>query len=197
LPDRVLGHTALAQIQRPGVFAGADTVAFDAAYRDMLAGCQMLMARGADHNGPAVPPVIAVRRACNCLKELDRFLILMVDACSAAHTPPHGTRTVYVRESDAAARLSRTAALRQAFGKEAPRLRAIARIRALATGDAPAEAGSRPRADLALATMGDNLADQARHAPFVLGDRALAAIATYYISLAQRLDLLLSGTHRL
>ncbi len=141
-----------------------------------------------------MPPVIAVRRACNCLKELDRFLVLMVDACNAGHAAPHGTRTVYVREGDAALRLGRTAVLRKAFALDAPRLRAIGRIRALATGDAPAEAGSRPRADLALATMGDDPADQARHAPFVLGDRALAAIAAYYLALAERLHALVLGT---
>ena len=187
MPDRLTGQTAALRPARFGPFAGADLDAFDAAYTDMVAGCRFLIARGADDHRLALPPVIAVRRACNCLKELDRFLVLMVDAANAALAPPHGTRAVYVREGDAAMRLGRNGVLRQAFALDAPRLRAIGRIRALATGDAPAEAGSRPRADLALATMGDDPADQARHAPFVLGDRALAAIAAYYLALAERL----------
>ena len=205
LPDRVTGHDAAplpapapfpstaAPTALPAVFAGADCAGLDAAYADMIAGCHFLIARGADRDCAALPPVIAVRRACNCLKELDRFLVLMIDASNAGHAAPHGTRTVYVREGDAALRLGRTAVLRRAFALDAPRLRAIGRIRALATGDAPAEAGSRPRADLALATMGDDPADQARHAPFVLGDRVLAAIAAYYLSLAERLHAMVSG----
>lgn len=196
MPDRLVGQTALLRPLRPGVFAGADLAAFDAAHADMVAGCRFLMARGADHTRPVAPPVIAVRRACNCLKELDRFLVLMIDACNAAHSAPHGTRMVYVREGDAVARLHRTGVMRRAFAKDAPRLRAIGRIRALATGDAPAEVGSRPRADLALATMGDDPAGQPRHAPFVLDDRVLAAIAAYYLTLAERLDAMLSGDLR-
>jgi len=117
----------------------------------------------------------------------------MIDACVAAGSAPQGNRLVYVREGDAAARLGRNKVLQRAFAKEIPRLRAIGRVRSLALGDAPAEAGCRPMADLALATMGDDIADQAQGAPFVLGDRTLAVIAAYYLALADRLrDLLVA-----
>jgi len=180
--------------------AGADLAAFDAAHADMVAGCAFLIARGSDliargsdRGRPASPPVIAVRRACNCLKELDRFLVLMIDAGNAAQGAPHGLRTMYVREGDAAARLCRVRALRGPFAKDTPRLRAIGRIRALASGDAPAEVASRPKKDLALATMGHDIAEQAQGAPFVLGDQALAVIAAFYLSLADRLRALVVG----
>jgi hypothetical protein len=167
--------------------------AFDAAYADMIAGCAFLIARGADRGRPVSLPVIAVRRACNCLKELDRFLVLMIDAANAAQGAPHGLRTMYVRDGDAAARLCRVKPLRGCFARDTPRLRAIGRIRALASGDAPAEIASRPRADLALATMGHDITEQADGAPFVLGDQTLAVIAAFYLSLADRLRALVSG----
>ena len=156
-----------------------------AAYADMQAGCRYLIARGVDGAGFIPPPVIGIRRACNCLKELDRFLIVMID--TVVSRAPHGTRAVYVREGDAAGRLCRNRTLRHAFARDIPRLRAIGRVRSLALGDAPAEAGCRPMTDLALATMGHDIADQASGAPFALGDRALAAIAAYYLVLADRL----------
>lgn len=193
MPDRAAGHAAVARIARPDAFAGADILAFDAAYADMAAGCRFLIARGSDRGRPASPPVIAVRRACNCLKELDRFLVLMVDACNAGQGAPHGNRTMYVREGDGAARLCRVKALRGPFAKDAPRLRAIGRIRGLTSGDAPAEVASRPKADLALATMGHDIAEQADGAPFVLGDQTLAVIAAFYLLLADRLRGLLGG----
>lgn len=165
----------------------ADTAALAAAYDDMAAGCRFLIARGLDASGRNVPPGIAMRRAANCLKELDRFLVVMIDACVAPDSAPHGNRAVYVREGDAAARLCRIRMLHGAFARDIARLRAIGRIRGLALGDAPAEVASRPMRDLALATMGHDLADQAPGAPFALGDRALGAIAAYYLSLADRL----------
>lgn len=175
------------------LFPDADHAAFVAAHGDMQAGCRFLIARGAQGAGYVPPPVIGIRRACNCLKELDRFLIVMIDACVAAGSAPQGNRLVYVREGDAAARLGRNKVLQRAFAKDIPRLRAIGRVRSLALGDAPAEAGCRPMADLALATMGDDIADQAQGAPFVLGDRTLAVIAAYYLALADRLrDLLMA-----
>jgi hypothetical protein len=167
-------------------------MAFVAAYAAMHAGCRFLMARGPDGSSYVPPPVIGIRRACNCLKELDRFLVVMIDACVAADSAPHGNRAVYVREDDAAGRLRRNKALHRAFACDIPRLRAIGRVRALALGDAPAEAGCRPMADLALATMGHDLADQAHGAPFALGDGTLAEIAAYYLSLADRLRGLLA-----
>ena len=199
MPDRAssFAETAgvgLAGRGRAGAFADADLAAFDAAYAAMHAGCGFLIARGAHGAGYVPPPVIGIRRACNCLKELDRFLIVMVDACVAPDSAPHGTRVVYVREGDAAGRLCRNRALHHAFAKDIPRLRAIGRVRALALGDAPAEAGCRPMADLALATMGHDIADQAQGAPFVLGDRTLAVIAAYYLALADRLRTLLRHT---
>ncbi len=193
MPDRAAAHAALARTGQPGALDVADMAAFDAAYVAMHDGCRFLMARGTAPRGYVAPPVIAIRRACNCLKELDRFLVVMIDACVAADSAPHGSRVVYVREGDAAARLCRVGALRGVFAREIPRLRAIGRIRALSLGDAPAEAGCRPVADLALATLGDDLADQAEGAPFALGDRTLSVIAAYYLTLADRLRALLAG----
>jgi len=189
LPDRA---AALARTGRAQAFGGADHAAFVAAHAAMQDGCRFLIARGADRRGFVPPPVIAVRRACNCLKELDRFLVVMIDACFAADGAPHGNRAVYVRDGDAAGRLCRNAALRRVFARDIARLRAIGRIRALSLGDAPAEAGCRPTADLALATLGDDLADQAPGAPFALGDRTLAAIAGFYLALADRLSALIT-----
>lgn len=187
MPDRIVGQLALARVAAPLAFAGADIAAFGAAYKAMVAGCRFLIARGGQQGGPASPPVIAVRRACNCLKELDRFLVVMIDACDAPNSAPHGARVLYVREGDAAGRLCRVKALRGAFANDVPRLRAIGRIRALTLGDAPAEAGSRPMADMALSTMGHDLADQAPGAPFVINDQTLAVIAAFYLALADRL----------
>lgn len=187
LPDRAATLAALVRKDRGGPFAGADEAGFAAAYAALRAGCAYLIARGADGAGYTPPPVIGIRRACNCLKELDRFLVVIIDAAAAACGAPHGDRVIYVREGDAAGRLARNPALRAFFARDLARLRAIGRIRSLALGDAPAEVGCRPVADLALATMGHDLADQARGAPFALGDRTLAAIAVFYLDLAERL----------
>jgi len=187
LPDRAATLAALLRKGPGGPFAGADEAGFAAAHAAMHAGCAFLIARGADGAGYTPPPVIGIRRACNCLKELDRFLVVMIDAAAAAYGAPHGDRVIYVREGDAAARLGRNPALRTLFARDLARLRAIGRIRSLALGDAPAEVGCRPMADLALATMGHDLADQAPGAPFALGDRTLAAIAAFYLDLAERL----------
>lgn len=191
MPDRVVSLAGHPTISRAVQFPDADHAAFVAAHADMHAGCRFLIARGGQGAGYVPPPVIGIRRACNCLKELDRFLIVMIDACVAAGSAPQGNRLVYVREGDAAGRLGRNKVLQRAFAKDIPRLRAIGRVRSLALGDAPAEAGCRPMADLALATMGHDIADQAQGAPFVLGDRTLAVIAAYYLALADRLRNLL------
>jgi hypothetical protein len=187
LPDCAATLAVLAKQSRVGAFAGADEAAFAAAHAAMQAGCAYLIARGGEGAGYVPPPVIGIRRACNCLKELDRFLVVMIDALAAGHGAPHGDRAVYVREGDAAGRLGRNPALRRRFAPDLARLRAIGRIRALALGDTPAEAGCRPMADLALATRGHDVADQAPGAPFALGDRTLAAIARFYGDLAEQL----------
>jgi len=184
LPDCA---AAARQIAPAGAFAGADLAAFDAAFAAMDAGCRFLIERSAFPGGFVPPPVIAVRRACNCLKELDRFLVVMIDAAAAGYGAPHGNRALYVREGDAAARLCRVRPLRHAFSSDLPRLRAIGRIRALTLGDAPAEVACRPMADLALATRGHILADQADGAAFALGDETLAVIAEFYRTLGDRL----------
>lgn len=191
LPDRAAALAALERRDRAHAFAAADLVAFDEARAAMQAGCRFLIARGADRRAYVPPPVIGIRQACNCLKELDRFLIVMIDACGAADSAPHGSRAVYVREGDAAGRLRRNRALHDVFARDIPRLRAIGRIRALSLGDAPAEAGCRPMADLALATMGHDPADQAEGAAFTLGHGTLAVIAAYYLALADRLHAIL------
>jgi hypothetical protein len=176
---------------------GADRAAFAAAYADMVAGCAFLLAR-ATHGRVAAPAsVIAVRRAANCLRELDRFLVVMIDACNAGQTVPQGTRAVYTRETDAAGRLRRAGPLRAAFAQDIVRLRAIGRIRALANGEYPAEAGCRPHSDLVCATGA--LGGTAQHSASALrlDDHALAAIARYYQALADRLQALIPGTARI
>ncbi len=165
----------------------ADPGALIAAHEALSAGCHFLIARGGARPPGAGSPLahrgIAARRAGNCLKELDRMLIVLIEAaCGEVFRGP-ARDGAYVRAGDAALMLDRSA-LRRHFHHDTPRLRAIGRLRAMACGDMATHAASRPGADLALATWG-----HAVHAPgtIMLGDRVLALIAEFYLALADRL----------
>ncbi|WP_353227856.1 hypothetical protein [Novosphingobium sp.] len=170
---------------------------FGPAYAAMVAGCRFLIARGqGPHGVPAIRAPhrgVAMRRAGNCLRELDRMLSVLVDAGvadGAGGWLDSGTRKtpgVYAREGDAAHTIFRITALRTHFAADMPRLRAIGRIRAMATGDMAVEAASRPAVDLAAATMGRARCGHASPTALVIGDAALATIAEFYWVLADRL----------
>lgn len=164
-----------------------DPGALTAAHGALSAGCDFLIARGGARPPGAGSPLahrgIAARRAGNCLKELDRMLIVLIEAaCGEAMRGP-ARDGAYARAGDAAQLLDGSA-LRGHFRHDTPRLRAIGRLRAMACGDMATHAASRPGADLALATWG-----HAANAPgaIMLGDRVLAAIAEFYQALADRL----------
>ena len=175
---------------------GADRAAFAAAHADMAVACAFLAGRVARGLRGAPASVIAVRHAANCLRELDRFLVVMIDACTAGRQPPQGTRAVYCREPDAAGRLRRAGPLRARFAGEIARLRAIGRLLALANGAYPAEAGCRPQTDLGLAMRGAGEPGRQAAATLLLDDHALAVVAGYYLTLADRLQALISGADR-
>lgn len=164
-----------------------DPGALTAAHEALSAGCHFLIVRGGARPPGAGSPLahrgIAARRAGNCLKELDRMLIVLIEAaCGEALRGP-ARDGAFARAGDAALLLDQST-LRRHFHHDTPRLRAIGRLRAMACGDMATHAASRPGADLALATWG-----HAGHAPgaIMLGDRVLAAIAEFYQALADRL----------
>ena len=160
--------------------------AIDAAYRALAAGCRFLIARGAD--AATVPAGVALRRGANCLNELDRMLAVLIAAGGWGQRAA-GRTDVYVRAGDAAQQMYHATALRARFAPDLPRLRALARVRALASGELAVVAGSRPQHDLALALHGT----AAPGAGFALDAAALAVIAGFYLTLGDRLLQLAKG----
>jgi hypothetical protein len=189
--DRGAGHAA---VSHPAV---VPSDSFAAAHAAMVAGCRFLIARGqGPHGVPAIRQPhrgVAMRRAGNCLRELDRMLSVMVDAGGWVDSGLRKTPGVYAREGDAAHTIFRITDLRAHFASDMPRLRAIGRIRAMATGDMAVEAASRPAVDLAAATLGRASCGHVSPTALVIGDAALATIAEFYWVLADRLQRLHAG----
>jgi hypothetical protein len=155
--------------------------ALQAAYDVLAAGTAFLIARGAQAPVPAANPRVALRWGGNCLKELDRFLAVLLDACVAPVAVPIAAPASLSHGSDVAGRLAR-----HGFASAMPRLRAIARLREQACGDRAMGFGSWSRHDLAIATMGACGPEQAGAYPQI-SDRALAAIAEFCLSIGDSL----------
>jgi hypothetical protein len=157
------------------------SLALAEAHGSLQRGCAFLVAR---RNWP-LPDLsdgelrVELRRAGNCLRELDRFLCLLLDACAAA-SMGQGALLAFERSHDAARKWRRIVR----SDMEAQRLEAIARLRRTACGEQRGTPRAAPARDLALATAG--LA-QAPAAPLRLGEDSLAAIALFYLELADGL----------
>lgn len=153
----------------------------------MVRGCRFLIDRAA-RDATAMPGCertarVALRLAGNCLKELDRFLAILIDehAPSSEEPPRHGTAAE--GDTDSARKLSRIKAMESRFPVDVLRLRAIGRVRAFATGHSPVSPGTRLAHDLAIAAHGQGLVPTRHGATPVISDQALAAIAEFYLSL--------------
>jgi len=149
-----------------------------AAYRALAHGCTFLIARETIA-APQSNAKTTLRRAGNCLRELDRLLCLLLDACAQSAAMPPATREAFERSHDAARKLRRIDTHGPAQGVDTARLHAIARLRRAASGETPGQPAHHNRRDLALAAggrLGDNLTDW-----------HLAQIARFYQAMAQNL----------
>jgi hypothetical protein len=162
---------------RPSATRGPVLPDVEAAYAALAAGVGFLVERGTRSPSPVSNPRVALRRGGNCLKELDRFLALLIDACvpSAAVA----ALASLSRGGDVAGWLGCNG-----FASAMPRLRAIARVRERACGDQVMGFGSWSKHDLAIATMG--ACGSADPYPQI-SNRALAAIAEFYLSIGDGL----------
>lgn len=167
----------------------APAPALVAAQAAMTSGCRFLVDRGqaAGAAGGAQRAVaggrVAMRRAGNCLKELDRLLSILLDECARAGGMTAGRHRVFERSHDTARKLRRIDMLNGGRAADTVRLRAIARLRDLACdGHLPGYIAFGPH-DLAVATAG--LAGVG--AGMQITDQALGAIARFYLNIARRL----------
>jgi hypothetical protein len=174
---------ALPRNAMPTAAARSTALAAVEHYHATLAnGCAYL----ARHRAPGLsssPALTRLRRAGNCLKELDRFLTLLLDACARAQAMPPADLSAFERWTNTAGKLRRISG----SGTETQRLQAIDRLRRTACGDMC----GRPRAllikDLAIATCGAAHPMTGREAAESLTNEALAAIAEFYLGIGHKL----------
>ncbi len=139
------------------------------AHTTLLAGCRFLMARAADAraDAPAARNAgerhVRLRVAGNHLKELDRFLEVLIAACHL----PRGALALPVA------------------GVHRPRLRAIGRLRAAACQGHAERFGTRFIKDLAVAAPGLDRNVPSTTTPPPICAATLAEIAHFYLSLAE------------
>ena len=153
----------------------------------MVRGCRFLIDRAA-RDAPAMRGCdrtarVALRLAGNCLKELDRFLAVLIDEHAEPAEAPSRHCTTTEGDTDVARKLLRIKRMESRFPADILRLRAIGRVRAFATGNSPVSPGTRLAHDLAIAANGHGLAPTPHGATPVISDQALAAIAEFYLSL--------------
>lgn len=166
------------------------------AHATLADGCAFLMRPRAPGRAglchPASPALTSLRRAGNCLKELDRFLTLLLDACARASAMAPRDLAAFERWSNTAGKLRRISGPSAQSGAETQRLQAIDRLRRVACGDVC----GRPRAmlikDLAIATAGAARMPHAHpnpgHEPAEsLSDSVLGVIAHFYLEIGNRL----------
>ncbi|WP_231730379.1 hypothetical protein [Novosphingobium sp. Fuku2-ISO-50] len=197
MAERILGQARADRALRRG---GGDSAALDTAHAAMAAGCRFLIVRGLTVQGPesAIRPNIRLRRVGNCLNELDRFLSVLITECvRAAGLAPDGPADGaddFPRRLDTARRLRRIEAHCGYFSAATTRLRAIGRIREMACGDGLLRPGAWLERDMAVATAGaEFVPGQPTKAPEI-SDQALAAIAEFYVSIADRLHVFFAAT---
>lgn len=154
----------------------ADPAALREAGRVMAAGCRFLIARAGGTPAPARPwpAQLRTRRAGNCLKELDRFLTVLMRECTRDAALPPG----------APAMLS---------GPEILRLRAIGRLRLAACGTATPGPAGRLQRDLAIAGATPAPRHTQAGAELEISDAALGTIAEFYLAIAGRLCVRFAG----
>lgn len=189
MAERVSGQARAGRALPP---VAANVAALDTAHAAMAAGCRFLIARGMIARAePGIRANIRLRRVGNCLNELDRFLSVLIAECVRAaglvpDGPADGADDV-PRRLDTARRLRRIEAHCGYFSAATTRLRAIARIREMACGDGLLRPGAWLERDMAVATAGaEFMLEHPTKAPEI-SDQALAAIAEFYVSIADRL----------
>jgi hypothetical protein len=126
----------------------------------MVRGCRFLIDRAA-RDATVMPGCertarVALRLAGNCLKELDRFLAILIDEHARLQRRRRATAPQR-RVTPIARKLSRIKAMESRFPVDVLRLRAIGRVRAFATGHSPVSPGTRLAHDLAIAARGQGL----------------------------------------
>jgi len=191
--ERALGHARVGRALPQG-----DVVVLHTAYAAMAAGCRFLIARGGQPaSGSDIRPNIRLRRAGNCLNELDRFLSVMIAQCGhmagLAPDGPADGAVDYPRRLDIARRLRRIEAHCGHVSSATTRLRAIGRIREMACGDGLLRPGAWLERDMAVATAGQAFIVAHPTKTPEISDQALAAIAEFYASIADRLYLFFVG----
>jgi len=154
------------------------------AHAALASGCGFLMARAAAPVVFTSKPLIALRRAGNCLNELDRLLTILLDEGARAVGMRGKEHTAFERSRDTPRKLRRFDGLCGLTFADTQRLTAIARIRRIACGDLCGI----PRAMLArdLATATGAMAAEP-DGPLQLSEQALADIAGFYLEIGERL----------
>lgn len=158
----------------------------------MVRGCRFLIDRAA-RDATVMPGCertarVALRLAGNCLKELDRFLTILIDEHAPPSEAPSRHGAAAGSDTDSTRKLSRIKAMESRFPVDVLRLRAIGRVRAFATGHSPVSPGTRLAHDLAIAAHGRGLVPTRHGATPVISDQAMAAIAEFYLSLTASLQ---------
>lgn len=171
-----------------------DHAALAAAHAAITAGCRFLIARGQHAREGArphpSPPALRWRTAGNSLNELHRFLAILLDACLRIDHADDASGAFPASGAGTLRKLARVTLPGTGFLPDMPRLRAIGRLRA-AREYRPIAFGSRMHRDLAIASAG--AAHVATRGTSEISAQALAAIAEFYLSIANRLWLEVAG----
>jgi len=181
---RVPSHTRLRiALPRPAADHHAHTLAAVEHYHATLAKACTFLIRHRAPAHPNSPALTRLRRAGNCLKELDRFLTLLLDARARTDGMAARDLPAFERWTNTAGKLRRISG----SGTETQRLQAIDRLRRTACGDMC----GRPRAllikDLAIATSGAAHPFPGHEPAESLTNAALAAIAEFYLEIGNHL----------
>ena len=177
----MLNHTRLRiALPRPAADHPARALAAVEHYHATLANACAFLIRHSAPAHPATPSLIRLRRAGNCLKELDRFLTLLLDACARAGGMAARDLPSFERWTNTAGKLRRISG----SSAETQRLQAIDRLRRTACGDERGRPPAMLIKDLAIATSGATSGEKPAES---LTNAALAAIAEFYLGIGNKL----------
>ncbi|RVU04940.1 hypothetical protein EOE18_09330 [Novosphingobium umbonatum] len=170
--------------------------ALQQAQANLRDGCQFLIRDGQAHADahtaitrptPAYPPAFNQRRAGNALRELDRMLAIMLEACAWVLGASAHQLDVWDHWQDTSGKLRRIEAITRQTSHGTRRLHAIARLRRHYAAESKGLPQATLMRDWACALDGADMALPDTHASWGQLAKGLGVIANFYLGLSERL----------
>jgi hypothetical protein len=166
--------------------------ALQQAQDNLREGCQFLIRDGQAHAAatrpsPSYPPAFNQRRAGNALRELDRMLAIMLEACAWVLGASAHQLDVWDHWQDTSGKLRRIEAITRQSSHGTRRLHAIARLRRHYAAESKGLPQATLMRDWACALDGAGRTVPDTHAPWGQLAEGLGVIAGFYLGLSERL----------